>query len=176
MANGFEQRFCVSSLGVSQPLPLLANQASGRMRIAFFERGAATSGASQPDYEVGDYLVRALLGADTASGGLAVGDTPRVGQTFRFHVRDEASADADLDATLAAGRRRLGRRTPGAALLFACNGRGSNLFSTPDHDATRVAVDLGVPSAGIFCQGEFGPVGGANHLHGFTATVAVFPH
>ncbi len=33
--------------------PLLANQASGRMRIAFFERGAATSGASQPDYEVG---------------------------------------------------------------------------------------------------------------------------
>jgi hypothetical protein len=33
--------------------PLLANQVSGRMRIAFFERGAATSGASQPDYEVG---------------------------------------------------------------------------------------------------------------------------
>jgi hypothetical protein len=33
--------------------PLLAGQASGRMRIAFFERGAATSGASQPDYEVG---------------------------------------------------------------------------------------------------------------------------
>jgi hypothetical protein len=33
--------------------PLLANQASGRMRIAFFERGAATGGASQPEYEVG---------------------------------------------------------------------------------------------------------------------------
>jgi hypothetical protein len=33
--------------------PLLANQASGRMRIAFFERGAATGGASAPDYEVG---------------------------------------------------------------------------------------------------------------------------
>jgi hypothetical protein len=33
--------------------PLLANQASARMRIAFFERGAATSGASQPEYEVG---------------------------------------------------------------------------------------------------------------------------
>ena len=130
---------------------------------------------NQPDYDIGDYLVRALLGADAATGGLAVGDTPRVGQTFRFHVRDEASADADLDATLAIGRRRLGRRVPGAALLFSCNGRGSNLFSAPDHDAGRVAVDLGVPSAGIFCQGEFGPVGGENHLHGFTATVAVFP-
>jgi hypothetical protein len=33
--------------------PLLASQASGRMRIAFFERGAATTGASQPEYEVG---------------------------------------------------------------------------------------------------------------------------
>jgi hypothetical protein len=33
--------------------PLLANQASGRMRIAFFERGAATGGASAPEYEVG---------------------------------------------------------------------------------------------------------------------------
>jgi hypothetical protein len=33
--------------------PLLANQGSSRMRIAFFERGAATTGASQPEYEVG---------------------------------------------------------------------------------------------------------------------------
>jgi hypothetical protein len=33
--------------------PLLANQASGRMRIAFFARGDATGGASAPDYEVG---------------------------------------------------------------------------------------------------------------------------
>lgn len=33
--------------------PMLANQASGRMRIAFFERGDATGGASAPDYEVG---------------------------------------------------------------------------------------------------------------------------
>jgi len=33
--------------------PLLANQASGRMRIAFFERGSGSAGASQPEYEVG---------------------------------------------------------------------------------------------------------------------------
>lgn len=46
----------VSSWGAAagEPrFPLLAGQASGRMRIAFFERGAATGGASQPDYEVG---------------------------------------------------------------------------------------------------------------------------
>lgn len=33
--------------------PLMADQASGRMRIAFFERGAGGNGASQPEYEVG---------------------------------------------------------------------------------------------------------------------------
>ena len=32
---------------------------------------------------------------------------------------------------------------------------------------------LGVPTAGLFCQGEIGPVGGRNHLHGFTATIAL---
>ena len=31
------------------------------------------------------------------------------------------------------------------------------------------------PVAGFFAAGELGPVGGRNFLHGFTATVAVFP-
>lgn len=33
--------------------PLLEGQASGRMRIAFFERGAGSGGANKPEYEVG---------------------------------------------------------------------------------------------------------------------------
>jgi hypothetical protein len=42
------------SAAPAQPaFPLLANQAAGRLRIAFFERGAGTTGASQPEYEVG---------------------------------------------------------------------------------------------------------------------------
>ncbi len=32
-----------------------------------------------------------------------------------------------------------------------------------------------VPAAGFFCAGEIGPVGKRNFLHGFTATMAVFP-
>jgi small ligand-binding sensory domain FIST len=27
-----------------------------------------------------------------------------------------------------------------------------------------------VPVAGAFCNGEIGPVGGASHLHGYTAS------
>jgi small ligand-binding sensory domain FIST len=59
-------------------------------------------------------------------------------------------------------------------LLFTCNGRGSRLFSTPDHDAALATSALGVPLGGMFCAGEIGPVGGKNFLHGFTASLALF--
>jgi small ligand-binding sensory domain FIST len=69
----------------------------------------------------------------------------------------------------------LAGRQPVAALLFTCNGRGTRLFPEPDHDAAMLAKMLGdIPVAGFFCAGEFGPVGGKNFLHGFTASVAVF--
>src|SRR5256885_13638585 len=60
---------------------------------------------NRPEYGTGDFLMRGLLGADEASGALALGETPRVGQTLRFFVRDAASADADLRDALPAGRR-----------------------------------------------------------------------
>jgi small ligand-binding sensory domain FIST len=61
-----------------------------------------------------------------------------------------------------------------AALLFACNGRGRNLFAQPDHDAAAVARLLDSDAvAGCFCQGELGPVGGRTFVHGFTASIAI---
>jgi len=125
-----------------------------------------------PEYGRGDYLMRGLIGADEDSGALAVGERVRVGQTLRFHVRDAASADEDLRATLA---RELGGAKAAGALLFTCNGRGSNMFPEPDHDARVVGETLGSDAlAGFFCGGEIGPVGGRSFLHGFTATLAVF--
>ena len=62
-----------------------------------------------------------------------------------------------------------------AALLFSCNGRGTRLFSEPHHDARTIRRMLGsIPLAGFFAQGELGPVGGKNYIHGFTASVALF--
>jgi small ligand-binding sensory domain FIST len=127
---------------------------------------------NRPEYGAGDFLMRGLLGADKASGALALGETVRVGQTLRFFVRDAASADADLQQTLTGA---LGRGRPAGALLFTCNGRGTNMFPAPDHDARVIAAALGTQAlAGFFCGGEIGPVGGKAFLHGFTATLAVF--
>ena len=119
------------------------------------------------DYERGDFLVRNVLGADQANGAIAVNDHVPVGATVQFHVRDAASADEDLRHLLS------GRRADGA-LVFTCNGRGRHLFKTPDHDAGVLAERVGSPAAGFFAAGEFGPVGGRNFVHGFTASIALF--
>ena len=130
---------------------------------------------NRPEYERGDFLIRGLLGADRASGALAVGDTVRVGQTVRFHVRDARSADEDLREALALQNEALAGRATAGALLFTCNGRGSHMFPVADHDAGALAKSLGAPPvSGFFCAGEIGPVGGRNFLHGFTATIALF--
>jgi small ligand-binding sensory domain FIST len=50
------------------------------------------------------------------------------------------------------------------------------MFGIPDHDVEAIDYELGgAPSAGFFAAGEIGPVGGRSFLHGFTATLAVFP-
>ena len=130
---------------------------------------------NKPEYVRGDFLIRPILGADTDAGSIAIGEPVRVGQTVRLHVRDATSADEDLREALASQARALPSAGAAGALLFTCNGRGSHMFNLPDHDAAALQDALGVPAGGFFCAGEIGPVGGRNFLHGFTATMAVFP-
>ena len=124
----------------------------------------------------GDFLIRNLLGADRESGAIAVSALPREGQTLQFQVRDAEAADEDLRLLL--DREKLSAPSGGeavAALLWSCNGRGQGLFGSPDHDAKAIADVLGpIPLAGFFCNGEIGPVGSENYLHGFTASIALF--
>jgi len=130
----------------------------------------------QPEARPGDFLIRSIVGADPASGALAVAGEVQVGQTVQFHVRDSRSADEDLRRVLEREAGRLGGRPPAGALLFTCTGRGASMFDGPDHDAGLLAETLGpVPLAGFFCDGELGPVGGQNFLHTFTASIALFP-
>jgi hypothetical protein len=64
---------------------------------------------------------------------------------------------------------------PAGALVFSCNGRGTRLFAEASHDARCLQDMIGpVPAAGFFAQGEIGPIGRRNCLHGFTASIALF--
>ncbi len=123
----------------------------------------------------GSFLIRTLLGVDRRSGSLAIGAFPRVGQTIQFQMRDADTADLDLKELLKQVRSTLTHNLPVAALLYTCNGRGENMFAESGHDAALVEQFLNSPPlAGLFCNGEIGPIGKKSYLHGFTASLALF--
>ncbi|HEY1663359.1 MAG TPA: FIST N-terminal domain-containing protein [Verrucomicrobiae bacterium] len=127
------------------------------------------------NFHRGDFLVRNLIGGDPNSGVLAVSALPRPGQTIQFHRRDAVAASEDLREMLTREKKRIGQAPIYGGCLCCCNGRGKNLFGRPGHDAEMVQEEFGpLGVAGFFCNGEIGPVGGKNYLHGFTASLALF--
>ncbi|MDZ4754687.1 MAG: FIST N-terminal domain-containing protein [Phycisphaerae bacterium] len=120
----------------------------------------------------GDFLLRAVLGADTRRNSLFIGDTARIGRTVRFHVRDREAATEDLELLL---DREQVRDKPFAVFLTTCSSRGRKLFRAPHVDARAFARRLGNPPlAGFFAAGEIGPVGDRSWLHGHAISAALF--
>ena len=127
------------------------------------------------EFHRGDFLVRNILDGDPKSGSLTIGAMPRAGQTMQFQRRDAAAATEDLTALLDCLGRRLAGKTIYGGCLCTCNGRGHRLFGHPNHDAGLVQEKLGpIELAGFFCNGEIGPIGERNFLHGYTASLALF--
>lgn len=127
------------------------------------------------DFHRGDFLVRNLIGGDPQTGVLAVGAMPRAGQTMQFQRRDAAAATEDMSELLARTHIQLGGATVYGGCLCCCNGRGKHLFGQSGHDARMVQKQFGeIGLAGFFCNGEIGPVGEKNFLHGYTASLALF--
>jgi small ligand-binding sensory domain FIST len=126
-------------------------------------------------FGLGDFLIRNVMQINQQDDYLVVGDFVRVGQTVQFHLRDHLSATADLRVRLKQMLNNTQPQRPGGALLFSCNGRGSNLFPEPHHDAGLIREIAGeIPLAGFFAAGEIGPVAGVNFVHGFTASALFF--
>ncbi|MBI3876127.1 MAG: FIST C-terminal domain-containing protein [Verrucomicrobia bacterium] len=127
------------------------------------------------EFHRGDFLIRNLLGADPAGGSIAIGATPRLGQTVQFQRRDAQAATEDMAALLARAKTQLAGKLIYGGVLCCCNGRGTHLFGAPDHDAGMVQRDLGpLALTGFFCNGELGPIGERNFVHGYTASLGLF--
>jgi small ligand-binding sensory domain FIST len=72
-------------------------------------------------------------------------------------------------------KEQIGDRPIYGACLCCCNGRGHRLFGEPSHDASLIQEKLGpLELTGFFCNGEIGPIGDKNFLHGYTASLALF--
>ncbi|MGQ0616733.1 MAG: FIST signal transduction protein [Acidimicrobiia bacterium] len=120
------------------------------------------------DFRRGDFVIRSVMAGDRRMRALAIGGPLEVGMLVQFQVRDATSADEDLRLMLAGTH-------AGGALVFTDTGRGEKLFGSPDHDAEVVDAhaDNGA-TAGMFCAGEVGPVGGQSLVHRLSVSVALF--
>jgi len=125
----------------------------------------------QLDFDRGDFLIRSVLGADRSRGALAVDSEVPVGATVQFQSRDDVSAAIDLEERI---NDAVSRSPVRGVLLFSCSGRGPRLSSGADHDAQRVYGVATAPLGGMACRGEFGSVAGANLVHTFSASIALF--
>jgi small ligand-binding sensory domain FIST len=169
----------ITALGGRPPFEVLQElwQELAPREQELFQRGlhvGVVINEYQDQFQRGDFLVRNVIGLERETGSLAITDRVRIGQTVQFHVRDAETADEDLRDLLQMNQAAQERPAAGA-LLFTCNGRGTRLFSEPNHDASAVRAQAGeIPLAGFFAQGELGPVGGQNFIHGFTASVVLF--
>ena len=128
------------------------------------------------EQQVGDFLIRNLMGVDPQSGAIAVGENLQEGMRLRFHVRDAETSAEDLHAMLSGyGDAVTDREDVAGALLFSCLGRGENLYGEPNFDTNVLKEHFGdLPMGGFFCNGEIGPVGGSTFLHGYTSSFGFF--
>ncbi len=115
----------------------------------------------------GDFLIRNVLGLDPDSGALWIGSRVTPNAIVQFHLRDGESASEELESRLSASL--AGHATPSAALLFACAGRGRNLFGVSGHDSGTLRRMIDIPVAGMFSAGEIAPVQGATFVHGYSS-------
>lgn len=118
-----------------------------------------------------DYVMRAIIGAEPVAGGITVADNVPTGSLLRLHLRDADSAHDDLCSVLEIAAQ---VAPPVGAFVVTCNGRGRSMFTTSAHDSSLLVRKFATDAVGgFFAAGEIGPIGGANHLHGFTAAVLI---
>ena len=130
---------------------------------------------SQETFEMGDFLIRNIIGVDSKKGVIGIASPPRPGQIVQFHLRDARTASEELHFML--NRYASGNNPKEAmgALLFSCLGRGAHLYGSPNHDTDLFLKKVGnLPLGGFFCNGEIGPIAGTTYLHGYTSSFGIF--
>jgi small ligand-binding sensory domain FIST len=122
----------------------------------------------------GEYLVRNIIGLDSAKGVIGVADQVREGQSMIFTLRDGQRAREDLGQMLQRQAERLNGKKPAFGFYFNCCARGASLYGIPGIDSAYIRQVLGdFPLIGMFGGYELAPLGGANHLFAYTGVLAL---
>ncbi|MSO54660.1 MAG: histidine kinase [Rhodospirillales bacterium] len=120
--------------------------------------------------DLGDYLVRNILGVDAERDHVAIGAQVAIGDRVMFVRRDADSALIDLRAMVERLKRRT-NRPPRAGLYVSCIARGPGMFGAPGREVELIHEVLGdFPMVGFSANGEIS----ANRLYGYTGVLTLF--
>ncbi len=127
----------------------------------------------QTQFKRGDFLIRNIMGFNPDAGSLIIGATLKVGHTLQFQLRDAETSSEDLKFLLEKSKNEKKPKNQGA-LLVTCCGRGKGLYGASHHDVQMIQRARGpLPLAGFFANGEIGPVGNRNYVHGYTSSLVI---
>lgn len=128
------------------------------------------AGLPVPGSDIGDYLVRNLVGIDPQNKLIAIGAPVETGMPIVFCRRDGASAREDLGRMLDVIAGQLDG-PPKGGLYYSCLGRGEQMFGRRSAELGIVRDRLGdFPLVGFFCNGEISH----NRLYGYTGVLTLF--
>ncbi len=132
--------------------------------------GHIFAGISVPGSDTGDYLARNLVGIDTQSKLIAIGDYLKKGDSLMFCRRDARTARDDMARMLESIQQGLYSR-PKAGVYYSCLGRGEALFGKGKGELKMIKDVFGdIPLVGFFCNGEISH----NRLYGYTGVLTLF--
>ena len=121
--------------------------------------------------DIGDYLVRNIVGIDAENGLIAIGDLPQKGTQIMFCRRDGTTARDDLVRMLKQIKGRTTKAKPRGALYFSCLGRGRHTFGTNSEELGFIQEEFGdLPLVGFFANGEISH----QRLYGYTGVLTLF--
>src|SRR4029078_2239045 len=114
--------------------------------------GRVFAGLPVEGSDTGDYVVRNLVGLDSAHKLVAIPENVKPGRRIMFWRRDRGTASDDLDRMLTSIRSGL-YREPKGAVYFSCLGRGASLFGENSEELRIIRAGLGeVPVVGVLCR------------------------
>lgn len=132
--------------------------------------GLPIPGSNLPGGDIGDYLVRNLVGIDPTNKIIAIGDWVASGMSIMFCRRDRATATLDMERMLTSIKSGLYGK-PKGGLYYSCLGRGASLFGDDSEELKMIRAALGeFPLVGMFCNGEISH----NRLYGYTGVLTLF--
>jgi small ligand-binding sensory domain FIST len=132
--------------------------------------GHVFAGISVAGSDTGDYLARNLVGIDTQSKLIAIGEYLKKGDSLMFCRRDAKTARDDMARMLESIQQGLYSR-PKAGVYYSCLGRGEALFGAGTGELKMIRDVFGdIPLVGFFCNGEISH----NRLYGYTGVLTLF--